>query len=140
MDKKLVSGMIVKVYEDPITCEKLEGKAFLHKFISLQGFYNDAELSLWQVKSILPSDNYTYSRTINSVHNWGDNRIMNSLNVYADHSKRYIIYNQKFDDDLRCITVQHGKVIKSVSLTLSSFDRLCFLDRLPEYKGLIQFD
>lgn len=65
---------------------------------------------------------------------------MDNLNVYVDHSKRYIIYNQKFDDDLRCITVQRGKVIKSVSLTLSSFDRLCYLDRLPKYKGLITFE
>lgn len=69
MSKKLVPGMIVKVYEDPITCKQLEGKAFLHKFISLQGFYNNAKLSLWEVKSINPADNSIYSRTINSENN-----------------------------------------------------------------------
>ena len=69
MNKKLVPGKIVKIYEDPITCKKLEGEAFLHKFISCQGFYEGAELSLWEVRSIIPSDNSIYSRTINSKNN-----------------------------------------------------------------------
>ena len=69
MDRRLKPGMIVKIYCDPITCKDLEGKAKLVKFISLQGFYNGSELSLWEVKSLDNSDNYIYSRTINSNHN-----------------------------------------------------------------------
>lgn len=65
----LKPGMIVKVYCDPITCKDLEGRAKLHKFISSQGFYNGSELSLWEVKSLDNSDNFIYSRTINSEYN-----------------------------------------------------------------------
>lgn len=61
------------------------------------------------------------------------------LKTYTDFQKYYVVFNRLPDDDLRCQTIQRGKIIKDVSLTLSSFDRLCYLDRLPQFKNHIDF-
>ena len=65
---------------------------------------------------------------------------MDNFTSYVDFTKRYHVYNREIDDDLRCLIARRSKVIKDVSLTLSSFDRLCYLARLPQFKSLITFD
>lgn len=65
---------------------------------------------------------------------------MNKMNMYVDHRKGFIIYNRESDDDLRCLTVQRGKVLSDVSLTLSSYDRILYLSRSNKYKGFFQFE
>jgi len=55
---KLGVGMTVKVYEDPITCKKLEGEAILESFWGAQG-----NTEQWHVK--FEDDDGSYSRTIN---------------------------------------------------------------------------
>ena len=70
MSRKLKPRMIVKVYYDPITCNDLEGKAKLVKCINpMVGIFDGSQLSNWEVVSLDTSDDYTYSRTINSKHN-----------------------------------------------------------------------
>ena len=58
---QLKTGQVVRIFEDPVDCTKLEGKAKL-----LKCYRNDwsDNLSLWEVRFV--DDGYETLRTINS--------------------------------------------------------------------------
>ena len=64
---------------------------------------------------------------------------MVAFTTYSDFSKSFLIYNREADDDLRCLTIQRSKVIKDVSLTLSSYDRFLYLSRQSKFKEIVAF-
>ena len=55
---KLIKNTVVKVYSDPISCEKLEGQAKLLKFIRAE-----EKLEYWTVRFI--KDGFKTDRLIN---------------------------------------------------------------------------
>ena len=63
--KQLKKGDVVEIFEDPITCTKLEGRAELVKCYRSD---NDDNLSLWQVAFTDLDEGFQVLRTINSEH------------------------------------------------------------------------
>ena len=45
------AGDVVRVHEDPITCKKLEGSAYLIRQITV-GYYVEPGLEIWDVKFV----------------------------------------------------------------------------------------
>ena len=60
---KLIKNTIVKVYEDPITCKKLEGEAKLLDYISTNHEATSNETQYWTVRFI--KDGQKVDRFIN---------------------------------------------------------------------------
>jgi len=62
MTMTMTEGDVVKVYEDPITCEVFEGEA---KLVSC--FYENAEVEQWHVVFTDDVESGTMSRAINKI-------------------------------------------------------------------------
>ncbi len=60
---KLIKNTIVKVYEDPITCEKSEGQAKLLQYHRTIKESSDSELEFWTLRFI--SDGVKVERFVN---------------------------------------------------------------------------
>ncbi len=59
---ELKRGQKVNIYEDPLTCKKLEGRARLLEFLGGGGVYEGRSVTRWMVK--FDGDSKPYQRTI----------------------------------------------------------------------------